>query len=240
LQKNQFKVKKAQRVIATAIIAYTFLGLNTVLPAAAQSGNPPTAASVKVKGKSKKKAGLIDAPITAVTADGRTVILKPNGRWEFAANPPLVPRDSTPPPKKWPESLTLAMKELHKMRSATEVGISFQEYSSRLIDLKASVDEALRQISDPDLKRELRFAIEAYADGLDLWNRQLHTRYPLKQSGDLLREEAKDICEKYGIKDFSTSTSGAEIINSQKALNFIWAFARAAIEKAEKLTLVAR
>ncbi len=234
-------MERARKNTVVAILAYTFLGLGIALPAAAQNGNPPTAVSAKVKGKPKKKVGLIDAPITAVTPDGRTVILKPNGRWEFAANPPAtMPRDSTPPPKKWPESLTLAMKELHRMKSATEVGISFQEYSSRLIDLKASVDEALRQISDPDLKRELRFAIEAYTDGLDLWNRQLHTRYPLKQSGDLLREEAKDICEKYGIKDFTTSTSGAEIINGQKALNFIWAFAKTAIEKADKLVLVAK
>ncbi len=225
------------RKTIVASIACSILILCFSLPTAAQTEKPQptTSSAAKGKGKPKKKAGSIDAPITVVIPDGRTVILKPNGRWEFAANPPVVQRDTTPPPKKWPESLITAMKELRKMQSATEVGISFQEYSSRLIDLKASVDEALRQISDSDLKRELRFAVEAYADGLDLWNRQLHTRYPLKQSGDLLREEAKDICEKYGIKDFSTSTSGAEIVNGQKALNFIWVFAKTAIEKAEKM-----
>lgn len=229
--------RKMQTAETFSFALFVFLlCASSFLPdAVAQSEKPVTTAAAKGKGKPKKKAGLIDAPITATTQDGRTVILQPNGRWEFTANP-IAKRDSMPAqPKRPPESLIAAMKELHKMQSATEVGITFQEYSSRLIDLKASVDEALRQVSDPDLRRELRFAVEAYSDGLDLWNRQLNTRYPLKQSGDLLREEAKDICEKYGIKEFSTSTSGAEIVSGKKALNFIWAFAKIAIEKADKL-----
>lgn len=218
------------------LFLYALLLLFTSSTAIAQSDKTPasTAAPKNAPKKPKKKV-LIDAPITATTQDGRTVILRPNGRWEFTANP-VAKRDSVPaPPKRPPESLILAMKELHKMQAATEVGITLQEYSSRLIELKASVDEALRQVSDPDLKRELRFAVEAYSDGLDLWNRQLNTRYPLKQSGDMLREEAKDICEKYGIKEFSTSTGGGEIVNGKKVLNFIWSFAKTAVEKADKL-----
>lgn len=223
-------------IAGKCLLLCALLLLFTSATAAAQSDKTPASTAARKNAPEKpKKKGLIDAPITATTQDGRTVILRPNGRWEFTANP-IVKRDSMPtPPKRPPESLILAMKELHKMQAATEVGITFQEYSSRLIDLKASVEEALRQVSDPDLRRELRFAVEAYSDGLDLWNRQLNTRYPLKQSGDMLREEAKDICEKYGIKEFSTSTGGAEIVNSKKALNFIWTFAKAAIEKADKL-----
>ncbi|MFN3385876.1 MAG: hypothetical protein ACK42Y_04740 [Candidatus Thermochlorobacter sp.] len=224
------------RVAGKYLLLCILASLSATPSATAQSDktSAPAATPTKTKKKPKKKS-LIDAPITATTQDGRTVILRPNGRWEFTANP-VAKRDSVPAPlKRPPESLTFAMKELHKMQAATEVGITLQEYSSRLIDLKASVDEALRQVSDPELKRELRFAVEAYSDGLDLWNRQLNTRYPLKQSGDMLREEAKDICEKYGIKEFSTSTGGAEIVNGKKALNFIWFFAKTAIEKADKL-----
>ncbi|MDW8466676.1 MAG: hypothetical protein RML35_11070 [Chloroherpetonaceae bacterium] len=203
------------------------LSLLITYPAFAQAEKP------KLKGKPPKKSRLIDAPMTATAQDGRIVILYPNGRWEFSANPPTPKRDSIVPPKKLPESVLIAMKELRKMQAATEVGITFQAYSTRMIDLKASVDEALRQDISSELKRELQFAVEAYADALDLWNRQMHTKYPSKDKEEMLREEAKDICEKYGIKEFSPSTSGAEILNSRKAIAFIWTFAKAAIEKAE-------
>lgn len=227
------KRKGKIRVALTTLTALTVLAINAAF---AQSA-PPAAKSPAAKGKAKKKGKLIEAPMTATAQDGRVVVLYPNGRWEFSANPPTPKRDSVAPLplKKLPESVLTAMRELRKMQAATEVGITFQAYSARLIDLKASVDEALRQDISPDLKRELRFAIEAYTDALDLWNRQLSTRYPSKDKDEMLRDEAKDICEKYGIQEFSPSTSGADILNSRKALTFIWTFAKAAIEKAEQI-----
>ncbi len=181
--------------------------------------------------KKAKPAPMLPAPMTAVMQDGRTVILKPDGKWEFSANP-LPKRDSVVV-KKPSEAAALVLKELRKMQAATEIGITFQEYRARMIDLKAAVDEGLRSINEEELKREARLALEAYTDALDLWNRQTNSRYPLKQSGDLLREEAKDICEKYGVKEFAVATSGVEIVNSKKVISFIWTFAKTSIEKAE-------
>jgi hypothetical protein len=164
--------------------------------------------------------------------DGRTVILKPDGKWEFTGDAPTPKKDTIVVPKS-PEIALVTLKELRKMQAATEVGMTFQEYRARMIDLKATVEEGLRQTANEKFKSEVRFAIEAYSDALELWNRQTNSRYPMKQSGEMLRDEAREICDKYSIKEFTTATSGVEIVNGKKIMTFIWTFAKTAIEKAE-------
>lgn len=66
-----------------------------------------------------------------------------------------------------------ALKALRKLNSATEAGVSFRQYGPLVVDAKAEVDEALRELSDEKLEAELRLAIQAYADALRVWGELL-------------------------------------------------------------------
>jgi hypothetical protein len=123
-----------------------------------------------------------------------------------------------------------ALRALRKMASATEVGISYQEYGSRLIDLKTEVDEAISQMSDGELKTEISLAMEAYADASVAWSTSIKhgrdTMFP-----DI--EPATSLIRKYSLP-IDTSI-GMPLVTRSAALNKIWGLAKARIERASAL-----
>ncbi len=64
-----------------------------------------------------------------------------------------------------------AIKALRRMSAAAEVGVIFTEYSSRLIDTKAAVDEATEILPENALNSELQMAVRAYVDAGQAWNK---------------------------------------------------------------------
>lgn len=66
--------------------------------------------------------------------------------------------------------IEFALKALRKMSAATEVGVSLSEYSSRLIDTKAEVDEAIDILPDNFLRQELILALQSFIDAGRAWN----------------------------------------------------------------------
>lgn len=66
-----------------------------------------------------------------------------------------------------------ALKGLHTLVSATDVGVTYDEYRSRLIEAKTVVDEANSVLPDGDLKREMTAAITAYMDMGKLWQKYI-------------------------------------------------------------------
>lgn len=59
-----------------------------------------------------------------------------------------------------------SFKALRKISAATEVEISFRDYGPLVVDAKAAVNDAIPNISDNELKKELEEAMQAYADAL--------------------------------------------------------------------------
>lgn len=127
------------------------------------------------------------------------------------------------------EAVANALKSLRKLAAATEVGVNFQDYSSRLIDVKAEVNEVLPQIADGYVKDEIKLAMDAYADAGTAWNWTIVNR-----SGDMFPdyEPGKTLQAKYSIPTYKYSD--LHLMERDKVLNAIWAAARKHIENAVK------
>ena len=122
-----------------------------------------------------------------------------------------------------------ALKALRKMAGATEIGISFQEYGSRVIDAKADVEEALRQLPEGELKTEIALAMDAYADASKAWNQMIRYDFMLVDF-----EPGSSLQKKYDIP-VDTSLS-SKMMRRTVVLSTIWAAAKSHIEKADALT----
>lgn len=62
------------------------------------------------------------------------------------------------------------MKSLRKLAAATEVGINFQEYNRRVIDVKAEIEEFLPKIDNSYIRSKIRFSITYYQLAVTHWN----------------------------------------------------------------------
>lgn len=126
------------------------------------------------------------------------------------------------------EAIEGALKSLRKLAAATEVGVNFQEYGSRLIDVKAEVSEFLPKITDGFVKEEIKLAMEAYADAATAWNWTI-----VNHMGDMFPdfEPGKTLQQKYSIPTYRW-TSDSNLMARDKVLSTIWAAARKYIENA--------
>jgi hypothetical protein len=121
-----------------------------------------------------------------------------------------------------------AIKSLKKLSAATDVGVNFQDYGRRVIDVKAEVEELLLNIADEFIKNEIKSAMEAYVDAGSAWN------FTVQNRGVLFIdfEPAITLRPKYNLP---TSRLGSmTLISKEAALSTIWAKAKAHIENAQK------
>ena len=133
---------------------------------------------------------------------------------------------SKPPP----QAAVDAVKSLRKMVGATEIGITYQEYSSRMIDLKANVDAALAQLPDGELKAELGLAMEAYVDALKAWSwavqgHVLATDY----------EPGQSLQPKYSIPGEKIGSSTNMRLDSDTTLSIIWTVAAKHVDRGVRI-----
>ncbi len=84
------------------------------------------------------------------------------------------------------EAIEGALKSLRKLAAATEVGINFQEYGRRVIDVKTEVEEFLPKISESYLKNEIQLAMKDYVDAANYWNDHIKNNMSKYSSVDLL------------------------------------------------------
>jgi hypothetical protein len=90
-----------------------------------------------------------------------------------------------------------AIKALRKLEAATQVHPSYTQYNGLVIDAKSEVNEAVRDLPDGDLKRNLNGAIESYTDGATAWlamGEKLNGSYLSNRD-----EPGKSLSKKYGI-----------------------------------------
>lgn len=133
-----------------------------------------------------------------------------------------------------------AIKALHKLAIAIEVGINFHEYTSKLIDTKAEVEEKTNSLPNEELKKEILLAMDAFIDAKLIWDREneFYRKYPtLVDVGtvgfDKTDEQGLSILKKYSI-----SLGDAEdkvYANRSKLIPSIWKAARLHIDKATSL-----
>jgi hypothetical protein len=137
---------------------------------------------------------------------------------------------ATPPPN---TAALGALKALRKLNSATEAGVSLLRYETLVIDTKAEVDEALPELSNEALKKELKLAAEAYTDALQVW------REMLERDGNYIyydSEVGEMLVKKYRLPVPSDQTY---IISSDysrsAALTRVWGAGSGHIERASAL-----
>jgi hypothetical protein len=125
-----------------------------------------------------------------------------------------------------PQAAIDAIDSLRRMESALEIGISYQEYRSRMIDLKGDVDEAIAQLPDGELKKELGLAMEAYGDALTAWSDVIQNQNLFSAS-----EPGKSLRKKYSIPE---AGAGGYMLRDT-ALLTIWTVAGEHINRASEL-----
>ncbi|HEY0658049.1 MAG TPA: hypothetical protein VGD05_06230 [Pyrinomonadaceae bacterium] len=127
-----------------------------------------------------------------------------------------------------PNYIEEALKSLRKLAAATDVGVNFQDYGRRVIDVKAEVEEFLTNIPDGDSKTEIGLAMQAYADAGTAWN------FAVQNRGYLFIdfEPAITLRPKYNLP--TTRLGSLTLISNEVALSTIWATARKHIDNAQK------
>jgi hypothetical protein len=66
-----------------------------------------------------------------------------------------------------------ALKALHKLQAATQVGVSYEQYGTLVIEAKAQVNEANRSLPTSDLQQQINQAMDAYTDAGQVWSEKL-------------------------------------------------------------------
>jgi hypothetical protein len=74
-----------------------------------------------------------------------------------------------PQPDQNLEAARSALRALRKIASATEVGISYVNYSPLVAEVKAEVEDALSRMKDGDLKASIQAALNEYTYAAYVW-----------------------------------------------------------------------
>jgi hypothetical protein len=75
-----------------------------------------------------------------------------------------------------------AIRALRKIASITKVGVNEREYSSRVLDMAATVDESVRNIPDSHLKQSILTAKDTYVEVKNNWSRASSVPFELERS----------------------------------------------------------
>src|ERR1051325_8068782 len=66
-------------------------------------------------------------------------------------------------------ALQTALDELTKLDSYTQTGVSYAQYSDRLVTARAHIDVALQRSTDPGAKAKIEAALQHYIQARDWW-----------------------------------------------------------------------
>lgn len=122
-----------------------------------------------------------------------------------------------------------AIKALRKVEAATQVKVSYGQYSQLMIEAQAQDNEALTALPDGELKKEIGLAMEAYKDAQTAW------KSSFSQSGYIAKGYASaqggvDVIQKYSIP---VGNSG--LLSPEEALPHIWKVAKDHTDRASSL-----
>ena len=67
------------------------------------------------------------------------------------------------------ESAQKVFKELFKLKLITETGLSYSQYSERLIDAKTTIEMSLLDVDDQRFSSSVSEILSAYLDARDIW-----------------------------------------------------------------------
>ena len=123
-----------------------------------------------------------------------------------------------------------AVAALRKIEAAVQVGVSYQQYGSLLIEAKSKVNDANAVLPKGELKQRLNAAMDAYADAGQVWG--------LKVGGTNLlpeREPGATLMRKYNLKMQTISSVSLTYIDPDEAMQVMWGAALGHLLIAQKV-----
>jgi hypothetical protein len=126
-----------------------------------------------------------------------------------------------------------ALKALRTVTAATEVGITYNDYSRRLIDAKVLFDDAVAKLPEGSIKSELKSAWSDYTKALSVWSymftasRQESNRLNFMFPGDLMYNTIKTNYPNVKVTDFN----GTAVLWRSDIFNAIWGSAKIHIQQ---------
>lgn len=76
-------------------------------------------------------------------------------------------------PRETDPALQPALDELTRLSSYTETGLSYSEYSDRLLTTRANIDVALQRATDRPAKEQIERAIRYYVEARTAWKMKI-------------------------------------------------------------------
>lgn len=123
-----------------------------------------------------------------------------------------------------------AVAALRKIEAAVQVGVSYQQYGTLLVEAKSKVNDANVVLPEGELKQKLNAAMDAYADAGQVWG--------LKVGGTNLlpeREPGATLVRKYNLKTHTISSVSLTYIDPDEAMQAAWGAAMGHLLAAQKL-----
>jgi hypothetical protein len=87
-----------------------------------------------------------------------------------------------PRPSAGPAPFQQALDELNGLRSVTRIGISYLEYSRRVLDAKVKVDRYLSAAADSPLRSAISLAMREYEIASQEWNEAINPTYRVHET----------------------------------------------------------
>lgn len=110
-----------------------------------------------------------------------------------------------------------AIKALGRLEAAVEVGVSYQQYTQLLIEVKPATNEAERTLGEGVLRTHIAEAMQAYEDAGAIWKDKIE--WPRRPT------VPAPIAKKYNL----------EIEDSQGGMRTVWTVASAKLAEARRL-----
>lgn len=122
------------------------------------------------------------------------------------------------------------LRELRKLSTATEVGLSKVEYSRRVLDVASNVQLNLPEIKNAAVRDKFKEALKAFTDANDFWEGMFRREYVSRFFEIYGSDTAK-----YGVTlALYPDTHGTfKRLGMGQVLSPVWSSAKAAIDQAE-------
>ena len=126
---------------------------------------------------------LLSGPVQfiVVHSTGRAAI----GIWDKLRGQTQAPPQKKPRPlqkvrmtRKQQNAATAAMNAVRRLESATKVGLTYSDYSRRLVNTQVTVDEQLRGVPSSDFKSEVQAAMKGYGTARYWWKQSIDFSRP--------------------------------------------------------------
>ena len=125
------------------------------------------------------------------------------------------------------EASNKAIQALKKVQAMIDVGPTYRNFGGAVAEAKTTVDEALPDVSNEQLKKEIADAMETYIDSNKLWN-QIATQNSIRKEDGM----GKVLTEKYGIFINPVWDMYFSEENQQALLKEMWTKAKQHLDKA--------